>query len=224
MTAIKVLLVILGCVIFIHQILARIVRRFWHFPAPAFIAHVLDSKFRRRMQPPDTLIARAGITEGMKLLDLGCGSGAFAIPFARAVGENGTVYALDIQAAMLKQLVTKLARPENSGVTNIKLIRAGAHNLPFADNSLDAVVMTTVLQEIPDPLRALGETKRVLREGGILAVTELFPDPDYPLKSTTMKIGQRAGFTLNEASGNFWNYTVKFTKQQSPLPGSVLSA
>ncbi len=214
MTLIKLLLLIFASIILIHQILARIVRRFWHFPAPAFIGRFLDSRFRRWVQPPDQLIERAGITEAMKVLDLGCGSGAFTVPIARAVGSEGRVYALDIQPGMLRQLATKLAKPENDSISNVKPILGSAHELPFADNSLDAVVMTTVLQETPNPGETLQEARRVLRAGGILAVTELFMDPDYPLKSTTIKLGQRAGFTLNEASGNFWNYTVRFTKPQ----------
>jgi len=211
-SVLKLLLMIIGSIIFIHQILARIVRRFWHFPAPVFISHVLDSRFRRRMQPPEKLIEWSGIRAGMKVLDLGCGSGAFTVPIARAVGSKGRVYALDIQPGMLRQLATKLAKPENNNISNVKPILGSAHELPFADNSLDAVVMTTVLQETPDPGETLQEVRRILRAGGVWAVTELFMDPDYPLKSTTITLGQRAGFTLNEASGNFWNYTVRFVK------------
>ena len=42
--AINLLLVIVGGIIIIHQVVARVVRRFWHFPAPSFIHHILDSK------------------------------------------------------------------------------------------------------------------------------------------------------------------------------------
>ena len=51
-----------------------------------------------------------------------------------------------------------------------------------------------------------------LKPGGVLAVTELFPDPDYPWKSTTIKLGTEAGFVVDEVSGNFFNYTVRFRK------------
>jgi len=52
----------------------------------------------------------------------------------------------------------------------------------------------------------------VLKPGGILAVTEWLPDPDYPWKSTTIKMGREAGFVLDEAPGNIWHYTVRFRK------------
>ena len=192
--------------------LAKLIRKIYPFPAPAFTGRFLDSNYRRKIQPPDKIIQRSSIKEGMTALEIGCGSGAFTTFVAHAVGEQGTVYALDIEPRMLKQLENKLAKPENQDIKNIKLIQSSAYELPFDDSSLDAVYMVTVLQEIPDRDRALQQAKRVLKPGGILAITELFPDPDYPWKSTTIKLGTKAGFVLDEVSGNFWNYTVRFKK------------
>jgi ubiquinone/menaquinone biosynthesis C-methylase UbiE len=191
---------------------AKIVRKIWHFPAPAYIGRLLDSGYRRRIQPPEQMIDRSGIKKGMNVLDLGCGSGAFTTYVARTVGPAGKVNALDIQPEMLKQLENKLSRPENKDLNKIKLIRGNAYELPFDDGALDLVYMVTVLQEIPDRNKALAEVKRVLRRGGYLAVTELFPDPDYPWKSTTIKMGEAAGFVIDKVSGNFFNYTVRFKK------------
>ena len=206
-----VILVILAFPIFWVTV-AKIVRKLFRFPAPAFIGRLLDSGYRRKIQPPSQLIERGGIKKGMQVLDLGCGSGAFTTFIARTVGEKGKVYALDIQADMLKQLERKLSKPENKDIKNIKLIEGNAYELPFDNASLDLVNMVTVLQEIPDRSRALHEVKRVLKQGGILAVTELFPDPDYPWKSTTVKLGNEARFVVDKISGNFFNYTVRFRK------------
>jgi len=46
--------------------------------------------------------------------------------------------------------------------------------------------------------------------------TIFFPDPDYPFRSTVVKLGRREGFMLDGSQGNFWNYTVRFRK---PLSG-----
>ena len=206
-----ILLVIIAFPIFWVTV-AKIVRKLVHFPAPAFIGRLLDSGYRRKIQPPEQMVERSGIKKGMKVLDLGCGSGAFTPFVARAVGEKGKVYALDIQPAMLRQLERKLSQPANRDIKNIKLIEGNAYELPFDDASLDLVYMVTVLQEISDRNRALAEVRRVLKPGGFLAVTELFPDPDYPWKSTTIKLGQGAGFKVEKVSGNFFNYTVRFKK------------
>jgi ubiquinone/menaquinone biosynthesis C-methylase UbiE len=207
-----IVLVILAFVI-LWLSLAKLVRKMFRFPAPAFIGHLLDSGYRRRVQPPSQLIERSGIKKGMHVLDLGCGSGAFTPFIARIVGKKGKVYALDIQADMLKQLERKLSKPENRDIKNIKLIEGNAYELPFEDKSLDLVNMVTVLQEIPDRNKALHEVNRVLKPGGILAVTELFSDPDYPWKSTTIRLGNEAGFVVDRVSGNFFNYTVRFKKR-----------
>ncbi len=210
----KIILIIPGSIIGIlifYQIVIRIVRKFVHFPAPAFIGRFLDSDHRRRMQSPDAIIKRSGIKSGMKILEIGCGSGAFTTFIARAVGSKGRVYALDIQPGMLEQLKNKLLKPENKDINNIVLKLASAYDLPFSDNSLDLVYMVSVFQEIPDTAKALEEIKRVLRVGGILSISEFFIDPDYPLRSTTIKQGERGGFKFDGVFGNFWNYTVRFT-------------
>src|SRR4030042_3277302 len=168
--------IILILAIFVFPVLwitvAKIVRKLWHFPAPAYIGRLLDSGYRRRIQPPEQLIERSGVKKGMHVLDLGCGSGAFTNFIAREVGSKGKVYALDIQADMLKQLERKLSKPAKKDIKNIKLIEGNAYELPFEDNSLDLVNMVTVLQEIPDRNRALQGGKRVLKPGGVLAVPE----------------------------------------------------
>ncbi len=213
--ALKIVLIVILCILALAILwisLAKLIRKMFRFPAPAFMGRLLDSGYRRRIQPPSQLIERSGVKKGMHVLDLGCGSGAFTPFIARTVGEKGKAYALDIQADMLKQLEKKLDRPENKDIKNIKLIKGNAYELPLDDNSLDLVNMVTVLQEIPDRNRALQEVKRVLKPGGLLAVTELFPDPDYPWKSTTIKLGEAAGFVVDKVSGNFFNYTVRFKK------------
>jgi len=209
---IKVVLIAILGLLLLHQVVMRIVRKLVHFPAPAFIGRFLDSNYRRKLQPPDKIIQRSGITKGMRVLEVGCGSGAYTTFVARAVGEEGKVYALDIQPEMLQQLEHKLAKPENEYIKNIELVNSSAYDLPFDDGSLDLVYMVTVLQEIPDRSKALQQVRRVLKPGGVLAVTEWLVDPDYPWKSTTIRLGREAGFHLDEALGNFWQYTVRFRK------------
>lgn len=190
----------------------RIIRKLFHFPAPALIGIFLDSDLRRSMQPAEDFLRGAGIQPGMHVLEIGCGSGAYTTFVARAVGPEGKVEGLDIQPAMLAQLEKKLAQPAYQDIKNITLHHASAYELPFGDGELDLVYLITVLPEIPDQDRALAEIHRILKPGGILAVAELIIDPDYPLKATTTRRCQKAGYLLEDISGNFWSYTARFRK------------
>lgn len=207
----KILLIILG-LIAVWQGVIRLGRRILHSPCPSWLGFILDTDYRRKLQKPSKIIERSGIKKGMKVLEIGCGSGAFTTFVAREVSKEGKVYALDIQPKMLEQLRKKLAKNEHKDIKNIEIIEANAQKLPFEDNSMDLVYMVTVLPEIPNQHEALLETKRVLRPGGILAVTEFMVDPDYPLMKTVVKQGEKAGFVMEEKSGNMWHYTVRFKK------------
>lgn len=209
----QIVLIIIGIII-AWLILTRLIRRIYQFPAPAFIGYFLDSNYRRRIQPPTQIIERSGIKKGDRVLEIGCGSGAYTTFVAREVGKEGIVEALDIQPAMLAQLKKKLAKPENSDIQNIRLHESSAYQLPFEEGSIDLVYMITVLPEIPDQAKVLAEVRRVLKVNGILAVTEFFPDPDYPLSSTTSKKGEKAGFDVEGLFGNLWTYTVRFRKHE----------
>lgn len=214
-TWLLIVIIVLGTIlgfVFLWLTLAKIVRKIVHFPAPAWTGWFLDSGFRRWMQPSERIIKRSAIKPGMRVLEVGCGSGSYTTSVARVVGPNGKVYALDIQRKMLDQLQMKLVKPENRDIRNIELIQASAYELPFPEASFDLVYMITVLPEIPDPRKALLESKRVLKPGGILAVTEFFPDPDYPLRRTTIRQAVSAGFRKDVVLGNFWNYTARFIK------------
>ncbi|WAI00347.1 class I SAM-dependent methyltransferase [Methanogenium organophilum] len=212
MSFLTILFIIVLTLLLWVLVVARIIRRFWHFPAPAWIGGLLDSDYRRHIQPPSFVIERSGIRPSMQVLDLGCGSGAFTTDIARMVGPEGRVVAFDIQENMLRQLQRKLARQKHADIPPITIIRGDATALPFCDGTFDAVCMVTVLQEIPENHRALAEVFRVLRPGGVLGVTELFIDPDYPLSSTTRLLGEAAGFVAEETAGGLWNYTVRFRR------------
>lgn len=204
--------------IFSTLALLRIIDKRHRSPVPPFVGRFLDSSLRRCVQGPATVIRRSGVEHGMTVLDLGCGSGAFTTLLARVVGEQGKVYAVDLQAGMLDQLKRKLARAENLGINNVTIRLASAYELPFEDDFFDLVFMVAALQEMFDRGRALREARRVLKPGGILAVSEFMPDTDYPLCSTTIGLVQQEGFVVESNSGNPWNYTVKFRKSSPEQP------
>ncbi|MEN6319559.1 MAG: class I SAM-dependent methyltransferase [Syntrophaceae bacterium] len=199
-------------------IVGRILKRFFHFPAPPYVRHFLDSRLRKWMQPASLLIARSAIKKGSTVLEIGCGSGAYTLDIARAVGKDGIVYALDIQQSMLNHVNEKLSKEENKDIGNVKLLLGNANALSFEDQTMDNISMITVLQEIPDKHNALIEAGRVLKQDGRLAVTELFVDPDYRSRKTTTRQVTEAGFEVEADEGNLFNYTIRFKKASHSNP------
>jgi len=112
--------------------------------------------------------------EGERVLEIGAGTGYYAIPVAKRVGPTGRVDALDIQPKMLEHLQR---RAREQGVENITTTVIDAHTLPFEDGTFDAVYLCTVLGEIHDRNVALAEMHRVLRPGGRFVDGECLGDP-----------------------------------------------
>ena len=189
--------------------LVRIVRHFYKFPMPEFLANLIDNPLRRRIQPPAEMPIRHGVAAGMTVLEVGPGNGRYTLELARRVGITGKVITVDIEPKMIAR-VTQRAQAE--GIGNLEARIANVYDLPFEDGAIDAVCMIAVIGEIPEPLRAMREFYRVLKPSGTLAFSEAFMDPDYPLAGTLIRQTAQANFRLKKKLGNFLAYTLVFEK------------
>jgi len=196
-------------IFFVWQILLRIFRRFVNFPIPSFMSFFLDSRLRKMMQPPAQVVDWAGIGKGMHVLEVGPGPGTFTLETAARVGESGHVTAADISPAMVARLEAKV---EHAGAANVTPRVAPAYELPLPDESVERVLLVTVLGEIPDRERALAEFRRVLKPDGLLAVGEFLVDPDFPMPQTVVRWCRPAGFQLADLNGNMLHYVALFRK------------
>lgn len=192
--------------------LVRIVRYFYKFPMPQFLANLIDNPLRRKIQPPGKMPIRHGIHPGMTVLEVGPGNGRYTVEAARRVGNRGKLVTIDIEPKMIERV---RQRAQAEGLTNLEAKVADVYNLPFEDEMFDAIYMITVISEIPEPVRAMKEFYRVLAPSGTLAFSELLTDPDYPLAQTLIRQAGEASFRLKEKLGTFFAYTLIFEKQQS---------
>jgi ubiquinone/menaquinone biosynthesis C-methylase UbiE len=200
------ILALLGWLLFVETVV-RLVRRYWHFPVPPIVAYFLNSPLRRKMQPPEQVVGWMDIRPGLQVLELGPGPGTFTFAAAKRAGPEGQVYAVDIQPQMIAKLEAEIKR---RGVSNVSPKVASAYELPLPDKSVDRAFMITVLCEIPDRQRALGEIKRVLKPDGLLAVGEALFDPDYPRRRTVIAWCRQAGFELVGNHGSWLHYLLVF--------------
>ena len=113
-------------------------------------------------------IARLGLTPGDRVLDLCCGAGGSAIPAARAVGPVGRVTAIDVAEPLLD---LGRARAAAEGLTNVEFRCTDATSTGLPDKSFDAVVCVFGVFFAADMPGFVAEMWRLVRPGGMLAVT-----------------------------------------------------
>lgn len=112
------------------------------------------------------VLRRAGLRPGMRLLDVGTGTGLVARAAAQILGDSRAVVGLDPSAGMLQQARLRLPGP---------LVQGLAEALPFAGDRFDALSMGYALRHVADLGVAFTEFRRVLRPGGRLLILEITP-------------------------------------------------
>ena len=135
---------------------------------------------------------------GERVLEIGPGTGYYTFEMAGCL-DGGQVDIFDIQQEMIDHVMREANR---RGVTNVVPALGDAQALPYSDDSFDAVVLITVLGEIPDQDRALGEVTRVLKPGGRLIVGEMFVDPHIVTSGQLRERGERAGLSFVRRAGS----------------------
>jgi ubiquinone/menaquinone biosynthesis C-methylase UbiE len=145
----------------------------------------------------------------MRVLDVGAGSGRVTIPAAERVGPEGRVVALDLQPEMLRRLEQRLAE---RGIDNVDTVLGGAGEGRVGTAGFDRAFLVTVLGEILDPRTALEEIHGLLEPGGLLSVTEVFPDPHYQSRRSVRRLAEAVGFRHQETFGGRLAFTLNFRK------------
>jgi SAM-dependent methyltransferase len=140
-------------------------REYWNTVAgPRWVG--LEGFVERRVRAVnDLLLARSGLAAGEKVLEIGCGTGAFTMPLAGAVGERGEVLGADISAAMLAEAHKRLAEIR---LRNVTLVEADAQTHEFAPGYFDLATSRFGVMFFADPAAAFANLLRALRPGGRL--------------------------------------------------------
>jgi len=102
----------------------------------------------------------SGVGHGMRVLDVGAGSGALTAELAARVGA-GSVVALEPSAQFVEALPAR--------VPGVSVLQGAAEEIPFPDGELDAALAQLVVHFMSDPAAGVGEMARVTRPGGIVA-------------------------------------------------------
>jgi len=118
-------------------------------------------------------VARIGLRPGDAVLDACCGTGASALPAAHTVGATGRVLGLDLAEPPLARA---RAKARARGLANVEFRAVDVEHTGLPSASFDAVVCVFGIFFVPDMAGAVAELWRLVRPGGVLAVTVWGPD------------------------------------------------
>lgn len=127
-----------------------------------------DMAFKRRVA---TIFEWIDPQDGDLILDAPCGRG-FYLNMLRYASDC-TLVGLELDAEIIAK-----ARRNTAHLPNVMLNNASLYALPYADASFDAVIMSEVLEHLSHDVQALREVYRVLKPGGVVAIT--VPNANYP--------------------------------------------
>ena len=116
---------------------------------------------------PEQNIGQLELKKGSHVADFGSGSGYYSFAAAEVVGENGMVYAIDVQKDLLQKLKNEARNIRH--LTNIEIIWGDIDNLGgtrLKGESIDAVIVANVFFQLENKENACLEIKRILKKGG----------------------------------------------------------
>ncbi len=121
---------------------------------------------------PKSNVLQMGLRDGMKVADIGAGTGHFSIAAAAVVGNSGRVYAIDVQEDLLKHLKDSAERMHKRNIETIWGNAEKVGGTKLRDQSVDAVIVSNVLFQVEHKEDFVREVKRILKSGGKLLVVD----------------------------------------------------
>ncbi len=134
---------------------------------PKKLAKLNDPK-RLEYLDPDVIWAKVALSQPQVLIDIGAGTGFFAIHFTRKI-TKGKVFACDISEEMISWMNNNLP----SELINIVVpVKMEENSIPLPNAISDLVYMINLHHELEEPLKLLAESYRLLKEGGKLMIID----------------------------------------------------
>lgn len=128
-----------------------------------------DWAYRDEWMDVERIFKLAGVTHGDTVADVGCHEGYLSIRLARAVGEPGRVYAVDVRKDRLETLENNAS---DRGISNIQTILGDYDNPHLPKGQLDVVIVMDTYHEIKSYMTVLGHLKNALKDGGRILILE----------------------------------------------------
>jgi arsenite methyltransferase len=147
-----------------------------HGDSKAYIAMLEDPR-RDEYQKPHQVIMALDLKPGEVIADIGAGSGYFSFRFARLIGEQGRVYAVDVSSEMILHMNRRI---REVGIKNVFTILAPPEDPLLADASLDRIFICDTWHHIEKQTEYLALLKKMLKPGGQLVMID-FQKRELPI-------------------------------------------
>ncbi len=121
------------------------------------------------LQPPEKVMDAIGLKPGMIAAEIGAGQGRYVMQLAHRVGNDGQVYAEDINAEALRHLEQRCAR---FGIENVETVLGEVKDPKLPENRLDLIFIISSYHHFDDPVELLRKAKPSLKPTGVLAIGE----------------------------------------------------
>lgn len=126
------------------------------------------------------MLANLNVRPGTVVCDMGCGNGFYSLQMAKLVGEQGQIFAVDVQPEMLYFLRD---RADSEGIENVTPILGSMFDPRLPRDSVDMVLMVDVYHEFSHPQHMLAGIRRSLKADGVVVLVEYrAEDPNVPIK------------------------------------------
>ncbi|MBX4187204.1 MAG: class I SAM-dependent methyltransferase [Candidatus Doudnabacteria bacterium] len=156
----------------------------------------------RKFMDPEQILFAAGLTNGQNIVDFGSGSGFYSIAAAKIVGEQGSVYSIDILESALDHTGAE-ARLKN--LRNIKTLMADlekpASCSQIPTGTADVALFANIAHQITNQSNLFAEAFRVLKTGGKLVIVEWNQQPSPIGPGTTERLTPAEAGQLAKKSG-----------------------
>jgi len=155
---------------------------------------------------PENNLSQFGLSEGMKVADLGSGSGHYTFAAASLVGDTGRVFSVEVQKELLQRIKNE---NETRRFGNVEVIWGDIEEVQgtkIADRYIDAAILSNVLFQVEDKAATLAEAFRITKPGGRLLIVDwsesfggMGPQSEHVLSpDKAREFAEQAGFVFEK--------------------------